>query len=211
MFTPEGKTDVAVLEDALAWAVMTGARVECIAERKYRVVFDAIPPAEGFARTPQEASARLWELSQFVERRTAGLVVMPYESPRPRTAIAHHKVTPARPVRYAVIEGTAGPRLLADAIAAGLEAAALGLYRFRVSGPTWRYLAWMQAAYGMSRAEALAALRITEADAAAEDVGAPIRVDLPPRKTVTDIVYEPTGDIRRVVQTEVTPASGVRP
>jgi hypothetical protein len=214
MFTPDGKTDIAVLDDALAWAVMAGARVELLAERKYRVALDAVAPADGFARSHKDAGDRLWELAQFVEKRTAGRVVMPYETSQPRTAIIHHKATPARPVRYAVIEGTGtGPRLLADAIGAGLEATPLGIYRFRVEGPTWRYLAWMQTAQGLSRAKVLEMLRITEAQAAEEDAGpAPIRVDLPPRKTVTDLTYEQsTGDIKRVVQTEVTPASGVRP
>lgn len=127
------------------------------------------------------------------------------------------ELAPAKPpIRSAYIHarGDDGARMVARAVDAGLAVAAVGSERFRVTGETYRHVNWVAKLFKADRAGALEILNLTEAQVLAEDSATPpavvrvdipvVKVDLPTRQTVSEIVRDAVGDIKKVTQTETT-------
>ncbi|WP_088285945.1 hypothetical protein [Ideonella sp. A 288] len=106
--------------------------------------------------------------------------------------------------RTTVVHGTQAHALIAGAIDHGLTVERIGAYRFAVNGPTVVQMRWWAAVQGVTVDEAAAVFGLKPADIAREDAPIAVRVELPARRSESDITRNLTGDITKVVMVERT-------
>lgn len=117
------------------------------------------------------------------------------------TATARSK---APNVRTTIVHGAQAHALIAGAIDHGLTVERIGAYRFAINGPTARQMQWWATVQGVTVDEAAAVFGIKPVDIAREDAPLDVRVELPTRRTDSEITRNPSGDIVRVTMTETT-------
>jgi hypothetical protein len=178
------------LREALAFAVDVGMQAERIDDVTYRLTGE-MDLAE---------KVREW-IAFYVPD---GFATIDIEGPPASPQVRFVSAPRAAYVRSALVHAaTDYARLVALAVDAGLAVECAGVRRYLVTGATRNHLVWVASFLGITHAQALERLSITQAQADAEDSGPPpITVRLPTRETKSVIERDRDGDIRTLTQVE---------
>ena len=182
------------LDLAVMHAVTIGMDLQFIAPGRYRLWGSG---------TKHRATLQEW-IDFF---KPSGPIVIRHEDPPTGAIKLNFKVVDQRaPARYAFVHGARDvERFVARAIESDLHVECVGVHRFKVSGPTKKYLAWTMAVFEVPQEHALEILQMTLEQVTADDAPIqPVAVDvhLPVRETTSVIERGISGQILKVSQTE---------
>lgn len=170
------------------------------------LLVEVISPGTAYRLRDVPPAELLPGLVQQIEQ-IPGLSIAVEAPPEDRVEISSRQTqAPQYPRTLIVHGGTSAFSHVARAIDRRLIVSSAGITRWAISGPTSALMAWLAEVKGWALEEALKLHGLTAEQVGAEDAGTPpvnVTVNLPPRRTTSDITRDPrTGDITQVVQLE---------